>query len=182
MTAWRNDGVVSKHTRPVNDTDPADDQEQTPALFERFWLDQMTGKCHGFLSKLWQVWLVAIEAAVIPGRAVRSRTARTHVLAEVFRLISDCLYLSAWICLRCLGRSALQTLTLSLLLTIESNHALLTRPREGRPDPSRPTKGVTRVRGASKRMLLIPFFSEDGHKWSSDASSSSSHIKIMGCI
>lgn len=52
MTAWRNDGVVSKHTRPVNGTDPADDQEQTPALFERFWLDQMTGKCHGFLSKL----------------------------------------------------------------------------------------------------------------------------------
>lgn len=155
MTAWRNDGVVSKHTRPVNDADPADDQEQTPALFERFWLDQMTGKCHGFLSKLWQVWLVAIEAAVIPGWTVRGRTARTHVLAEVFRLISDCLYLSAWMSLRCLGRSALQTLTLSLLLTIERNHALFTRQREGRPDRSWPTKGVAWL-----------------HRWEEDAANS----------
>lgn len=31
-------------------------------------------------------------------------------------------------------------------------------------------------------MLLIPCFPEDAHKWSSGASSSSTHIKIMGCI
>lgn len=40
--------------------------------------------------------LFAIEAAVIPGWTMRDRTARTHMLAEVFRQISDYLYLSAW--------------------------------------------------------------------------------------